>query len=59
MDSIPQCIKKMLVDTMHALGEIGWITRIDRSERLKWVEYDYAEDRAERIQSLLASLSSE
>jgi hypothetical protein len=49
----------MLVDTMHALGEIGWITRIDRSERLKWVEYDYAEDRAERIQSLLASLSSE
>jgi len=38
--SIPTATKKMLVDTLHALEQLGWITRSDLStEDLKHVEY--------------------
>jgi len=37
--AVPQCSKKVLIDVLHGLEEVGWIERKEYPSRLKRVEY--------------------
>jgi DNA-binding HxlR family transcriptional regulator len=50
---LPECTKKMLLDTLHSLLRLGWITRLDRSGKLKWVEYAIEPSQAAKIRLAL------
>lgn len=36
---MPECSKKVLIDTLHGLEELGWIERKEYPSKLKRVEY--------------------
>lgn len=36
---VPNCSKKVLIDTLHGLEELGWIERHEFSSKVKKVEY--------------------
>ena len=36
---IPECTKKVLIDTLHELEELGWIERQEYLSKIKRVEY--------------------
>ena len=39
---LPACSKKVLIDTLHGLAEIGWIVRTEYPARVRRVEYSLA-----------------
>ena len=52
--NIPDCSKKMLIDTLHGLEQIGWIQRQEYATRVKRVEYALKEEWAKRILESIA-----
>lgn len=40
--AMPECSKKVLIDTLHGLEELGWIERQEYPTKLKRVEYSLA-----------------
>ena len=56
---IPAARKKMLIDTLHALEELGWIVRADLSTDLKHVEYSLQELWEDRLQLVVRRIHAE
>ena len=54
--AIPDCSKKMLIETLHALETSGFITRHDKSTKTRWVEYSLRAEIAELLGQLLAKM---
>ncbi len=46
---IPDCSKKVLIDTLHGLEQIGWVQRQEYATRLRRVEYTLQDEWAKRI----------
>ncbi len=46
---IPGCSKKVLIDTLHGLEQIGWVQRQEYATRLRRVEYTLQDEWAKRI----------
>jgi DNA-binding HxlR family transcriptional regulator len=57
--AMPECSKKVLIDTLHGLEEMGWIERREYPTTLKKVEYAFT-SRCERdIRRAIAIASGE
>jgi DNA-binding HxlR family transcriptional regulator len=55
---VPLASKKMLIDTLHSLDDLGWILRIDLSKPAKRVEYCLAAQWAQRLCSAIQKVTS-
>jgi DNA-binding HxlR family transcriptional regulator len=53
---IPTASKKMLIDTLHSLEQLGWIVRSDLNTELKHVEYSLQELWADRLQLVVRKI---
>ncbi|WP_263377371.1 winged helix-turn-helix transcriptional regulator [Granulicella paludicola] len=56
---MPQARKKMLIDTLHALEDLGWVHRSDLSRQSKWVEYSLSAEWSDRIELTLQKITDE
>ena len=57
--AVPGCTKKVLIDTLHGLEEVGWIIRQEYPTRLKRVEYSLTPKCEEDVRRAIAIASSE
>lgn len=56
--SIPECTKKMLIDNLHALENLGWVVRCEVPSTVRRVEYRLSDAYAEAIRRLLEDLNA-
>lgn len=57
--AVPECSKKVLIDTLHGLEELGWIERHEYSFKLKRVEYSLTAEREQDVRRAAAIASRE
>jgi DNA-binding HxlR family transcriptional regulator len=57
--SVPNASKKMLIDTLHGLEELGWISRSDLSTDLKHVQYSLATAWEQRIRHAVEKITAQ
>lgn len=57
--AVPECTKKVLIDTLHGLGELGWIERQEYPSKLKRVEYSLKTKCGEHVRRAIAIASNE
>ena len=56
--AIPECSKKVLIDTLHSLESLSLIRRVDYSTKVKRVEYQLKEGCAEDVRRVVESVST-
>ncbi|RRA49263.1 helix-turn-helix domain-containing protein [Acidipila sp. EB88] len=56
---MPNARKKVLIDTLHALEDLGWIRRSDLSPRNRSVEYSLSGPWKERIELAVRRITNE
>lgn len=56
---LPGCSKKVLIDTLHGLEELGWIERQEYPAKLKRVEYSLTARREQDVRRAIALASSD
>ena len=57
--AVPECTKKVLIDTLHGLEELGWIARKEYPTKLKRVEYSLTPKCKEDVRRAVAIASSQ
>lgn len=57
--AVPQCSKKVLIDALHGLEEVGWIERQEYPSKLKRVEYSLKAKCEQNVRRAIAIASSE
>ena len=57
--SIPDCSKKVLIDTLHDLEAMGWVVRREYPSSRRWVEYSIAEGWVETLLKLVTDVTDE
>lgn len=57
--AMPECSKKVLIDTLHSLEELGWIERREYHTKLKKVEYAFTSGYERDIRRVIAIASCE
>jgi DNA-binding HxlR family transcriptional regulator len=57
--AVPECSKKVLIDTFHGLEEIGWIERQEYSTKLRKVEYSLTPKCEQDVRRAIAIASNE
>lgn len=56
---VPECTKKVLIDTLRGLEELGWIARKEYPTKLRRVEYSLAAQCEQDVRRALTIASSE
>lgn len=57
--TMPECSKKVLIDTLRGLEQLGWIKRQDYPSKLKRVEYSLAGKCEQEIRRAVSIASRE
>lgn len=57
--AVPGCSKKVLIDALHRLEELGWIERRQYATKLKKVEYSLATRWEQDLRRIVAIASNE
>ena len=57
--AIPDCSKKVLIDTLHDLEAVGWIVRNEYPTKVKRVEYSPSEQWEAKLRQIVADFSRE
>lgn len=57
--AVPECSKKVLIDTLHGLEGLGWIERQEFPTRLRKVEYSFTSKSEQDVRRAIAIASSE
>ena len=57
--SIPDCSKKVLIDTLHDLEEMGWVVRLEYPSSRRWVEYSIAEEWVETLLKVVTDINNQ
>lgn len=52
--ALPECSKKVLVDVLHGLIELGWLERREYLSKLKRVEYSLAMNCEQNVRRAVA-----
>ena len=55
--AIPECSKKVLIDTLHSLESLSLIRRVDYSTKVKRVEYQLNEGCADDVRRIIENVS--
>ena len=56
--AIPECSKKVLIDTLHSLESLSLIRRVDYSTKVKRVEYQLNEGCADDVRRIIENVST-
>ena len=56
---VPECSKKVLIDTLHGLEQLGWIERQEYPSKLKRVEYSLTAKRETDVRRAISIASNE
>jgi DNA-binding HxlR family transcriptional regulator len=57
--AVPECSKKVLIDTLHGLEGLGWIGRQEFPAKLRRVEYSLTRKCEQDVRRAIAIASSE
>lgn len=57
--AMPKCSKKVLIDALHGLEELGWIERQEYPSKLKRVEYSLTAKCEQDVRRAIAVASSD
>lgn len=57
--AVPDCSKKVLIDTLHGLEELRWIERREYPTKIKRVEYSLTAKCEQEVRRAIATASSE
>ncbi len=56
--AVPECTKKVLIDTLHGLEELGWIARREYATKLRKVEYSLTAKREADVRRAISIASN-
>ena len=56
--TIPECSKKVLIDTLRDLEGLGWVVRREYPSQRRWVEYSIAEAWVTPLERVMSDVTS-